>query len=62
MEEKDLLMELVAKQKLTLDEFETVIESEFVTKFENNGISGLYPDWLWYVVTIDDNFYDIYVQ
>ena len=46
MEEKDLLMELVAKQKLTLDEFETVIESEFVTKFENNGISGLYPDWL----------------
>lgn len=56
------LMELVEKERITVDEYNEIEEMEEVTEIEDNGMSGHYAGWHWYTVKTEEDEYDIYVK
>ena len=57
------LMELVKKEKLTVDELQEIENMPEVLEWEFNGASGHYIGWNWYTIITEDNEeYDVYVK
>lgn len=57
------LMELVEKEKITIEEAEEIQEMPEVIELENNGNSGRYYGYCWYTVKTEDGTeYDVYVK
>ena len=56
-------MELVKKEKLTVDELQEIENMPEVLEREFNGASGHYIGWNWYTIITEDNEeYDVYVK
>lgn len=58
-----MLEKLFKKKIISLEELETIKESEEVAAVENCGSSGKYPTCTWYNVrTVDGNEHSVYVD
>ena len=56
-----MLLELLEKEFLTLEELEVVEEDTDVLEVQDNGMSGQHYGKHWYTVVLEDKEYDIYV-
>ena len=44
------LQERFEQEEVTQEEFDEIMENEEVKEIENNGVSGQYPNLIWYTV------------
>lgn len=57
-----MLLELLEKEFITLEELEIIGEDEDVLEVQDNGMSGEYYNKHWYTVVLEDREeYDVYV-